>query len=399
MRYIIIFSYLVVFFLFSCSEPSSIGLEVQPLSEKIIINNDNYSSITFQVESEDSLINNASSNLLGEINDNIFPNNNASFLTQILLTENNILIQGDITVDSVVLSYSYSGYYGDLVNFTSLEVKRINQDIYIDSNYYSNDFNSSDFSSLSSLVEDYFLSTDTNNPILRINLENEIGEEILTSGYLSDNTSFLEYFKGFFVEAQTNNTVLYLNPSGTNSKFAIYYHDQLDSSYVIEFQLDGDAARVNMFENEVDELILNNQQYIYIESMAGYKSKLSISNIDSLKNILVNKAINKAILTFNIQNDQIGQEFDPHEELFLARIDLSGNVLDMPDFVFEGAPFFGGKLENNKYEFNITRYMHELINNSNYTNQLYLLDKFANINANRTIIDGNIVLTIFYSDL
>ena len=133
--------------------------------------------------------------------------------------------------------------------------------------------------------------------------------------------------------------------------------------------------------------------------MAGYKSRLSISNLDSLQNMLADKAINKATLTFNINNSQIGQEFDPHESLFLGRIDMNGNVLDMPDFTFEGSSFFGGRLESNKYEFNITRYIHELINNPNYTNQLYLLDKFANINANRTVIDGNIVLTIFYSDL
>ena len=81
------FNYLIllVVCLLSCSEPSIIGLEVQPDSEKITINSNSSNLIDFNNESEESLINNSSLNLLGELEDNYFLKNKASFITQILL--------------------------------------------------------------------------------------------------------------------------------------------------------------------------------------------------------------------------------------------------------------------------------------------------------------------------
>ena len=105
----------------SCTDPNVIGLEVQPTSENITISNTSFTGINSNTESEDSLRTDEALNLiLGEIsNDDIFGYNNASFLTQILLTENNIDLGDNPIVDSVILSYAYSGYYGNLEEFTS----------------------------------------------------------------------------------------------------------------------------------------------------------------------------------------------------------------------------------------------------------------------------------------
>ena len=53
----------------------------------------------------------------------------------------------------------------------------------------------------------------------------------------------------------------------------------------------------------------------------------------------------------------------------------------------------------NIYNFNVTRYFHELLFNNAYTNHLYLLDKSANSNANRSIINKEVELNIIYSDI
>ena len=55
--------------------------------------------------------------------------------------------------------------------------------------------------------------------------------------------------------------------------------------------------------------------------------------------------------------------------------------------------------EINKYEFNITSYFFQLLNNDSYTNNLYLLPAGAAINANRTILEKDITLNIHYSQL
>ena len=46
------------------------------------------------------------------------------------------------------MSYSYSGYYGDIEDFSSVNVQEIDFDIFKDSVYYSNSFNLENTNSL-----------------------------------------------------------------------------------------------------------------------------------------------------------------------------------------------------------------------------------------------------------
>ena len=392
---------LIVVCLLSCSEPSIIGLEVQPDSEKITISSNSSNLIDFNNESEESLINNASLNLLGELEDSYFLKNKASFITQILLPESNLTLEENLTVDSVILSYNYSDYYGNLDGISSIEVRKIEQDVYSDSIYYSNDFSYNDFAQLLNIAEDYYISFDSLNPLVRIKINNDIGQQILALGntILSNNNDFLDDFKGLFVSAQAQNTILYLNPLATNSNFSIYYHNDLDSANTLSFQLDGNAARTNVFEKVISNDILNNKENIYIESMSGYKCNISFTNLDTLQKILAGKVVNQAIMSFELDNNLMTNDIIPHSQLHLARLDSDGNIIDLTDYVIEGSSFFGGRLENNIYNFNITRYFHELLFNGTHTNQLYLLDKSANSNANRSIIKKEVELNIIYSDI
>ena len=392
---------LIVVCLLSCSEPSIIGLEVQPDSEKITISSNSSNLIDFNNESEESLINNASLNLLGELEDSYFLKNKASFITQILLPESNLTLEENLTVDSVILSYNYSDYYGNLDGISSIEVRKIEQDVYSDSIYYSNDFSYDDFAQLLNIAEDYYISFDSLNPLVRIKINNDIGQQILALGntILSNNNDFLDDFKGLFVSAQAQNTILYLNPLATNSNFSIYYHNDLDSANTLSFQLDGNAARTNVFEKVISNDILNNKENIYIESMSGYKCNISFTNLDTLQKILAGKVVNQAIMSFELDNNLMTNDIIPHSQLHLARLDSDGNIIDLTDYVIEGSSFFGGRLENNIYNFNITRYFHQLLFNGTHNNQLYLLDKSANSNANRSIIKKEVELNIIYSDI
>ena len=131
--------------------------------------------------------------------------------------------------------------------------------------------------------------------------------------------------------------------------------------------------------------------------MAGFQTKIELQNINFIDSILSNKAINQVTLSFNVIEDGV---YSPHQNLSLVRVDSSGNNIFLQDLTVEGATHFGGELENNSYEFNITRFFSNYLLNDNYTNELYLLASGGVINANRTIIDDNsIAITILYSDL
>ena len=385
----------------SCTDPNTIGLEVQPTSDNIIISDT--SSINWQTsatESVDSLrTDEALSLILGEIDDSDFGNNRSSFYSQILLTDNNTDLGTNPTVDSVVMSYTYSGYYGDLADFTSIDVLVLQDNIYKDSVYYSTSFPIPTPAGMS-YIESFSVSNDTEKPLLKVKLNNDFGDLILDleNEGLKDNEVFLENFKGISVVASAQNTMLYLNPDGSNSFLKIYYHNEDSDSLSLDFELGGDAARINLFNPKPLSNLTQVAGKVYIQSMAGYKSKISITNKDSIRSLLEGKAINKVTMSFDVEIDS-QDEYEAHEKLVLVRVDNEESNVFLTDFTVEGETHFGGKLDGDIYSFNITRYFYQLLNNSSYTNDLYLMPAGAAINANRTILSKDIKLTIHYSEL
>ena len=401
----------LIFFIFhSCDESSQLGLEVQPSSDKIEIflnsfsQNDSLPAFVISTESVDSLRSDETSSLLlGHIyTDPVFGENIGAFVTQIALSESNIDLGNNPVVDSVVMSYSYSGYYGDLSSITEIAVNYSDLDIYKDSVYYSNHQFSGSPSGSEDLLLDFTISPDTStSPILKMTLDNSIGQQILDIGNngLLDNETFQENFGllWFNEYSPTPNSIIYLNPSGSNSNFTVYYHNSSSDTLSLSFVLDGDAARINLFNDKPLSNLVMDPSYSYVQSMAGYKSKISLENLNSIKEDLDGKAINKVTLSFNVNDDS---SYPPHENLSLVRVDSAGNNVFLADLSIEGASHFGGQYLNGGYEFNISRYFNNMLNNAAYTNELYLLSSGGAVNANRTIIDNNsIVISILYSDL
>ena len=403
---------LAIFVLSSCDEPGFVGLEVQPSSDKIEIFSNNFNqadslpAFVISTESVDSLrTDETSSLLLGKISepyDPYFGNNIGAFVTQIALAESNIDLGNNPVVDSVIFSYSYSGYYGDLSSPINIAVNYVDLNIYNDSVYYSNyQFpNSSNISE--DLMLDFTISSDTStSPTLKMILDNSIGQQILDLGNSSliDNETFQENFGCFFLNEYSliGNTIIYLNPSGSNSNFTVYYHNSTSDTLSLSFILDGDAARINLFNEKPLSNLTIDPNLSFIQSMAGYKANIALENINFIKEDLEGKAINKVTLSFNVNDDS---SYPPHENLSLVRVDSAGNNVFLADLSLEGVTHFGGEFSNGKYEFNITRYFNNLLNNDDYTNQLYLLASGGAVNANRTIIDNSsIKISILYSEL
>ena len=394
-------AFLLVVFCFSCTDPDILGLEIQPESDNILIFNSLSSDFQTEIESEDSLrTDNVVSLTLGEIHDPIFGLNSAGFYTQLLLTENNIDLGTNPIVDSVILSYTYSGSYGDLSQFDNISVQRVFTDLHNDSIYYSNTFQLAASNIYN--VEEYIISESSNNPNIRIKLTNEFGQQIIDLGseFLVDNETFLSQFQGLSLSAFGSNAMLYLNPNGSESYFKIYYKndENISDTLSLDFQVGGDAARVNIFNEKSSENIIEDISKIYIQSMAGYKAKISFNNIDSLRALLRNQVINKATVEFNVL-DGSQSEYLAHNKLVLVRTNSAGENIFLSDFLLEGDDYFGGDLNNEKYQFNITRYLYQLLTNPDYTPELYLLSGGGAVNANRTLLEKEVLLKIYYSEL
>ena len=393
--------FLLVVFCFACTDPDILGLEIQPESDNILIFNSLSSDFQTEIESEDSLrTDNVVSLTLGEIHDPIFGLNSAGFYTQLLLTENNIDLGTNPIVDSVILSYTYSGSYGDISQFDNISVQRLFTDLHNDSIYYSNTFQLPASNIYN--VEEYTISESSNNPNIRIKLTNAFGQQIIDLGseLLVDNETFLSQFQGLSLSAFGSNAMLYLNPNGSESYFKIYYtnDENISDTLSLDFQVGGDAARVNIFNEKSSENIIQDISKIYIQSMAGYKAKISFNNIDSIRALLHNQVINKATIEFNVL-DGSQSEYLAHNKLVLVRTNSAGENIFLSDFLLEGDDYFGGDLNNEKYQFNITRYLYQLLTNPDYTTELYLLSGGGAVNANRTLLEKEVLLKIYYSEL
>ena len=378
---ILILFFTIIIFLSACDESSELGLEVQPNSDKIEIFNNSLTqsgqlpSFILTTESVDSLRSDEpSSLLLGSIDDPIFGENISSFLTQISLSQSNIDLGSNPIVDSVVLSYSYSGYYGDLTSLNNIQVNYSDEKIYKDSIYYSNQDFSNFFTGSQDLLLDFTISPDSSSsPLLSMSLDNSIGQQILDLGNsnMADNQTFQENFGSFWISEMSlnSNGVVYLNASGSNSSFTVYYHNDDNDSLELTFVLDGESARVNLFNEKPLSNLLVNESRSYIQSMAGFQTKIELQNINYIDSILSNKAINQVTLSFNVIEDGI---YSPHQNLSLVRVDSSGNNIFLKDLTVEGASHFGGELDNNSYEFNITRFFSNyLINDTTLMNYIY----------------------------
>ena len=402
------------FILFSCKEPSEIGLDIHPESDRILIkNNSNSFNFSINTISEDSLRTDEPVKLLlGNLtSDPVFPTSNAHFISNLLLPSNNISF-GDITniiVDSVILQYVIDDYYGnEIQTFPNLYVSKLTDPIYKDSSYYSNHpvfYSQSELVSANNIVVQ-----DSNSvSIIKISIDNSIGQEIIDGGNaLSSNEDFLQYFYGLKVTTvnpsdlnlANDNTILYLNADNQKSKFSIYYRDISVNDSVMSFDLmlGGDAARVNLFNQKNIQQLNASADSCYVQSMSSYITSIQFNNLESIKDTLKNKVINKVNLKFSCNEDL---QFGAHEKLFLVRKNSMGVNVFLSDFVIEGESHFGGQNQSNNFTFNITRYFSDLINGaSSFTGELLLLPSGAVINANRTIIPkSSFVIEVIYSEL
>lgn len=386
----------------ACNDPNVVGINL-PDSAKFTINNDSIENFVLTTVVEDSLRSDESINLLlGQITeDPIFGENTGAFCQQMLLPANNIEEISNIVVDSVFITYTYSDFYGDLNENEDLEISvhELEESIYKDSIYYS-DYTPI-YNSTNLAVNKFIIEGDSNSSsYLKIQLSNSFGEQIINasgSDDMIDDEAFLEFFKGFYVEATASNTIMYLNPIADKSRFSIFYHEiDIDTAISFDCDFSGDAARINIFNKKTIDTTLN-PDYRYIQSMGGHKIEFIFTDLPSIQQKVEGKAINRVTVDLKTIEDN---NYASHEKLFLVRETNEGKIVFLTDFTIEGESHFGGELKDGIYSFNITRYFVQLLNNPEYTDKLYILSSGAAANANRTILDySKININIIFTEI
>jgi hypothetical protein len=381
---------------------------------------------------------------LGDLNDPEFGHTHANINFNI--TPSSVgrypFIKNDanLKIDSVVLSLSYQGAYGDTVNdgIQTLRVYEIDQNSgFNDTIPYSYSDPASDFATVGTELgsatfaikdlkdtQTLIRGTDTAHVanVVRIRLDNSLGIRFSqydtiqgpNGGFYSDSI-FKTLFRGFSVKADpTGNALSYFSLSDfTNTRLTVYFtYGSTDTSSFDFYHLTkGQSNYVNR-ENGGNYLAyLNNGagDKIYLQSSPGSYVAIKIPALDTFGNKTIHRAELVAV-KIPSAGDNI---FAAPGQLMLDR--TNSNTPDTI-FMFEkdlvadgsgnlGFSSFGGVLRpDNTVRFNVSRYIQSVVTRhvANDTLRLYAplrtrvfnsaLHGYLDVNINRAIATGRLVL-------
>jgi len=408
---------------FSCKKPDvdNVGLGLQPEDDKIYSAVTDTLTLNIRTEKADSLSTDELSEILaGNYHTNYGGSFTVESFVQMRLPANNLIFEhpNDLVADSVVLYLSASSYYGDTTLALNYSVKRVIEDIYLDSSYKSN-------AAQPMLGDELVLlanKTQTVSPnaqlvvgadtipggALRLKLNPQIAQDIfaLSGGTeLSNTDAFLDYFKGLYITTEDvglpNNGVVYgYNPASVYSRVRFFYRDTVtvtpDSVLKIDFLINSSSARFNRFVNntagsEVETYLAqaNATEKTIIQSGGTFWTHIDIPALKEIPFGTDEGSIAKAELVFPVNLDAHSGEFVPHERMYVLGVKEDGTAFLLDDFITEGDAFFGGYYDESTktYRFRITRYVQDVLYGSRKNYGLRLQAAFGGVTSNRTVLN------------
>ena len=362
---------------------------------------------------------------LGDINDAEFGHTHANIhfnITPSSFGSYPFLKRDSVAIDSVVLSLSYQGAYGDTVanGIQTVRVYEIDQNAgFYDSVLYKFSDPASDFATtgpelgsatytISSIKDTITLirkgDTSKVNNVVRIRLNTALGDRFALydtsstpNGGFKKDSIFRTLFRGFAVKADpTGNALSYFNLSDvSNTKLTVYFRTtgatKDTSSFNFYHTANGQANYINR-QNGGNYLAYLNSgagDKIYLQSAPGSYVSIKIPQLDTFSN----KVIHRAELVATKIPSLSDNVFSPPSRLMLDRTNKF-----TPDTVFMlekdltmdaagnfGFFAFGGTLRpDNTYRFNISRYVQSIItkHEPNDTLRLYAPLRATVFNSN-----------------
>ncbi|MBL7800463.1 MAG: DUF4270 domain-containing protein [Chitinophagales bacterium] len=352
-----------------------------------------------------------SNGIVGSMDDPIFGKVVCGFYTQCRLSKDGSVFSDNPVVDSCVLSLYYYDSYGKNTKPVNIAVYEVTESIDpLNTSYLTNStfsVNGSPIGVAYNFVPNYTDSvktiSGTEAPQMRIKLNNAFGQRVLNmdSATLSNNTNFLNLIKGIYVTAQGALGNGVSNVSLTDSKVAIYYHNNTNDSLQFNLNISTSSARINHFDHIYSGIIQQalastavSDSLLYVQSGAGTKVKVTFPTLLDLPE---NLAINKAELIVTKWNDVSGLDtsYPLPSFIYLSKINASGADESFSAFDNNGLATNVTRTESGvdytSYTFNITQHMQGVVK-GNYPNNGFHISLSSASKSDR------LILTNFKSD-
>jgi|688.fasta_scaffold02577_12 hypothetical protein len=380
---------------------------------------------------------------IGTINDPAFGTSSAALITQVSLPGNGFSWgNGVFKLDSSVLQLRFRNllssdgtyfkdYYGDKNAIHTLKVYLLDENLRTDSTYYS----SRNYKTTGVVMGSWtgkFNFTDTLTikqgsqtvvipPHIRIPMNQTFNDLLYGAelrGEFASQSAFKAAFKGFVVVDESNfgpggGTIVYVRLNSDVTALTAFYKDSMAADFPIIGGNNGVDASYNYYNhsNVPADLLQaigsgSHRDTGFVQPLAGTKLRIEIPNLfDAFSNPKL--AINGAELTFTPQSGSFTETYPLPIVMSLVGSDSLGKNKFLKDQITEGTNYYGGKLNNNKYSFNIVRHLQDLLikykNGANVNYGMHLIVPADNpITAERVILDtrknsGSFKLKVTYT--
>ncbi len=335
--------------------------------------------------------------MFGKLRDERTGRTRAAFYSQLLLPGTNIDLgkPNDLTLDSVVLSLRYKGFYGDTSAVQEFRVHQVIEDMEgIDPEHRDTlDRSSTPIGTAQRNPKvGQKITVDggskTLPPHFRIRLNDNFGKNILDrsgKAELSDNSSFTDFINGISISSYTSSlqdgegAVLHGKVPDDNSKVTLYYRNtaQNDTGR-LELKLGGvyynhvrNRTSGSQMASQLDSAFSPTRTKSYVLGPGEVATQIRFPTLSSLDDS-VNISVNKAELKLSAQVPNT--PFSPAAGFFVLYKDASGDLSLTKDRTLEGGQYVGGGYEEKekRYRFRITRHIQGIINGNVSSNAIYV---------------------------
>lgn len=397
----------IIVALTQCTRPEQdLGLNLQPEGDLLNVYQTDTVTLFAFTEVEDSLqTDELSQSLLGNTVDPVTGRIMTSFYTQVRLAAPDIDFGSNPVCDSIVLALKYTGQALGKLTPQYFGVYEIGDALDQSETYASNQ----DFTLLGANLVDaskqpmaiaptapVVVEGESVNPQLRIRLQNEFGERLLTAGdaVYSTNADWLEYFKGIYVYSlSVDGAVFNVDLVDVESRMRLYYHNDTDTLFY-DYNINSLCARSNRFEhsfaNEAAGITADNpldgSERFFVQGAAALKARIELPYMDDFA--AERRVINKAELVVPLAEASDGRT-SPISQIFVLTENEDGQAVGLPgqlSTTIEIGGSFNG--QTNEYRFNITRWFQEYLNGNQAVKRLYLVSGSAGISALRSTLAG-----------
>lgn len=407
-RFLIIF---VVAFLFlgtSCKKKNYLnGKDV--IDQNQLLNGltvDTFDILTYTIADDSTITSNPANVVLGSYNDPKFGTFEASFYTQVRLAglSPNLGDPSTIVIDSFVLAMNFVGYYGDL-GAQTFEVFELNEDLSLDSTYYSftnkivksqNLVVSGQGTIIPDPINNAIVGSDTVSPQLRIPLDTNFARTLIneaTSGgtTFTSNDAFKTYFKG--LKVQTNNplqsvgsgAIFYFDLNNPASKITIYFRQE-GLNKTLDFFINKECADFTHVDIQnagkpIAQVLQDSTKGNFEFYAQAFKHR-AVIQVPGLKNLSNKIVVHRADLTLPVQF-QTGYRFRPGFSVSAA------TKLSNADLNYTNLGILGEFDDAKKhFKLNLKNYVQAVVNGNIENNGVIVAPRYFINSAERIVFNG-----------